>query len=123
MCIRDSITTCNAFETDYVPTLPALSLPLEFHEVLLSFNHMSDKINTLIHEILIKDLEKRETELQLLRTQINPHYLYNTLEVIHLAAYKNNDLQVAAMAELLGKNLQYGLRGTTCLLYTSPVRS
>ena len=74
---------------------------------------MSDKINTLIHEILIKDLEKRETELQLLRTQINPHYLYNTLEVIHLAAYKNNDLQVAAMAELLGKNLQYGLRGTT----------
>ncbi len=111
--LKTLITTCNAFETDYVPTLPALSLPLEFHEVLLSFNHMSDKINTLIHEILLKDLEKRETELQLLRTQINPHYLYNTLEVIHLAAYKNNDLQVAAMAELLGKNLQYGLRGTT----------
>ena len=41
---------------------------------------------------------------------------YNTLEVIHLAAYKNNDLQVAAMAELLGKNLQYGLRGTTEVL-------
>lgn len=80
---------------------------------LLKCQHMSDKINTLIHEILLKDLEKRETELQLLRTQINPHYLYNTLEVIHLAAYKNNDLQVAAMAELLGKNLQYGLRGTT----------
>jgi two-component system sensor histidine kinase YesM len=30
-----------------------------------------------------------------------------------LAAYKNGDFHVAEMAELLGKNLQYGLRGTT----------
>lgn len=111
--LKALVTTCNAFETDYVPALPSLPLPLEFNEVFLSFNHMSDRINTLIHEILMKDLEKQETELQLLRTQINPHYLYNTLEVIHLAAYKNGDFHVAEMAELLGKNLQYGLRGTT----------
>ncbi len=107
------VATCNAFENNYVPALPVLPLPFEFNEVFVSFNHMSDRINTLIHEVLMKDLEKQETELQLLRTQINPHYLYNTLEVMHLAAYKNGDLQVADMAELLGKNLQYGLRGTT----------
>lgn len=111
--LKTLVTTCNAFETNYVPALPPLPLPLEFHEVFLSFNHMSDRINTLIHEGLMKDLEKQETELQLLRTQINPHYLYNTLEVMHLAAYKNGDFHVAEMAELLGKNLQYGLRGTT----------
>ena len=111
--LKTLVATCNAFETNYVPSLPPLPLPLELNEVFLSFNHMSDRINTLIHEGLMKDLEKQETELQLLRTQINPHYLYNTLEVMHLAAYKNKDFHVAEMAELLGKNLQYGLRGTT----------
>ncbi len=54
----------------------------------------------------------KNIELQLLRTQINPHYLYNTLEIMHMTAYSNHDFTVSAMAEALGKNLQYGLRGT-----------
>lgn len=58
----------------------------------------------------MKDLEQKNTELQFLRSQINPHYLYNTLEVMHILAYKNKDYDVATISELLGKNLQYGLR-------------
>lgn len=104
---------CDMFEEDRIPTLPETQLPEELNHVFASFNRMSARINTLIHEVLIKDLEKHETELQLLRTQINPHYLYNTLEIIHMTAYKNHDPDVADMAELLGKNLQYGLRQST----------
>lgn len=107
------ISACNVFEETRIPTLPEMNLPDELDEVFSSFNHMSEKINILINEVLIKDLEKQETELQLLRTQINPHYLYNTLEIMHMTAYKNRDYHMADMAELLGKNLQYGLRETT----------
>lgn len=111
--LRYVISACNEVEANCIPTLPDIGLPNELGEVFSSFNHMSEKINTLINEVLIKDLEKQETELQLLRTQINPHYLYNTLEIMHMTAYKNRDYDMADMAELLGKNLQYGLRETT----------
>ena len=111
--LNQLVKACNTFESSYVPTLPDIELPKEFREVFLSFNSMSDKINTVIHEVLMKDLEKRKLELQLLRTQINPHYLYNTLEMMHMTAYTNGDFGVAEMAELLGRNLQYGLRETT----------
>lgn len=67
----------------------------------------------MIHEVFVKQQEKQETELQLLRTQINPHYLYNTLEIMHMKAYMCQDYETATMAELLGQNLQYGLRNTT----------
>lgn len=99
--------------TDTVfPTLTETDLPQDLKPLFRAYNHMSERIDLLVNEGLRKDIAKRELELQLLRTQINPHYLYNTLECIHMRAYINHDYEVANMAELLGRNLQYGLRAT-----------
>lgn len=106
------VNACNSFVDNVVPTLQTDLLPKELQEVFMSFNSMSEKINILIHDVLLKNIEQKNIELQLLRTQINPHYLYNTLEIMHMTAYSNHDFTVSAMAEALGKNLQYGLRGT-----------
>lgn len=103
---------CNAFANNTIPSIPSREFPEELHDVFHAFNQMSHRVNSLIHDVLIKNMEKKDTELQLLRTQINPHYLYNTLEIIHMTAYMKQDYQVASMAECLGKNLQYGLRNT-----------
>lgn len=107
------VHACSDFSSDTIPVLPTAALPPELQEVLDSFNVMANRINALINDVLKKNLEKQDTELQLLRTQINPHYLYNTLEIMHMTAYMKQDYKVAMMAEYLGKNLQYGLRNST----------
>ena len=96
----------------FFPTIGQSDLPADLEPLFNAYNRMSVRIDHLINEGLRKDVANREIELQLLRTQINPHYLYNTLECIHMRAYVNHDYEVARMAELLGGNLQYGLRQT-----------
>lgn len=107
------IEACNRFELAHTTTVSCENLPQELQTLFASFNRMSERISFLVHEVFMKQKEKQETELQLLRTQINPHYLYNTLEIMHMKAYSHGDYDVSAMAELLGQNLQYGLRNTT----------
>ena len=107
------IEACNRFELEHATVVSCANLPMELQTLFTSFNHMSERITFLVHEVLMKQQEQQETELQLLRTQINPHYLYNTLEIMHMKAYAHGDYDVSTMAELLGQNLQYGLRNTT----------
>lgn len=74
-----------------------------------SFNAMMGEINKLIHEGYEKDLLYNQLELQMLHMQINPHFLYNTLESIHAIAYLHGEEDLSQMAVLLGKNLRYGI--------------
>lgn len=107
------IDACNRFEPDQGVSVSPEGLPLELSTLFGSFNQMAERIRFLIQEVLLKQQQQQETELQLLRTQINPHYLYNTLEIMHMKAYAHQDYDVASMAELLGQNLQFGLRNIT----------
>ena len=107
------IEACNHFELDHATTVSTTDFPQEIQVLSASFNRMSKRISLLIQEVFYKQQKQQETELQLLRTQINPHYLYNTLEIMHMKAYSHKDYDVSSMAELLGQNLQYGLRNTT----------
>lgn len=102
----------DATTDSFFPTLAPADVPPDLEPLFLAYNRMSSRIDLLVNEGLRKDVARREIEVQLLRTQINPHYLYNTLECIHMRAYVNHDFEVATMAELLGGNLQYGLRET-----------
>ena len=47
-----------------------------------SFNLMSSQVEKLINEVYIRKMAEQDLELQMLRSQINPHFLYNTLEII-----------------------------------------
>ena len=113
--IQHVTETCDTFVLGHELTEPTniRNYPIEVRKMFHAFRHMSDRNNQLMTEILEKQKQKQELEIQLLRTQINPHYLYNTLEIMHLKAYTKGDTDVSNMAELLGKNLQYGLRNTT----------
>ena len=56
--------------------------------------------------------EQQMMEFKMLASQINPHFLYNTLETIRMKAFKANDREVARAIKLLGKSMRYVLENT-----------
>ncbi|MGI8384315.1 cache domain-containing sensor histidine kinase [Robertmurraya sp. P23] len=67
-----------------------------------NFQTMIQQIDELIHEVFSKQLTIKETEFKALQAQINPHFLYNTLESINWLAKGNGQTQISKMVEALG---------------------
>ncbi len=61
-----------------------------------------------------KELENRQQamEFKMLASQINPHFLYNTLETIRMKAFTAGDREAARAIKMLGKSLRYVLDNT-----------
>lgn len=81
----------------------------ELSEFATSFNHLTSEIEQLIAEGYQKDIAMVNTEMQMLRQQINPHFLYNTLESIRAAARLKGEDELGEMAFLLAQTLRYGV--------------
>ena len=65
------------------------------------FNQMVERIGNLVEDIRIEQLNLRATELKLLQAQINPHFLYNTLDTIIWLAEAGQKEQVVMMVSTL----------------------
>lgn len=65
------------------------------------FSIMVKKINDLINRLYKQQIEKKNLEFKALQSQINPHFLYNTLGSIMWLAHRNNDLSVVKMLKSL----------------------
>lgn len=63
---------------------------------------MNDIYNAKLESERLK-LNQRDAEFKALASQINPHFLYNTLETIRMKAYCNNDKETADLIKKLGK--------------------
>lgn len=74
-----------------------------------SFNVMTHRIEELMEQNVRDQEEKRKSELKALQSQINPHFLYNTLDsIIWMAEGKKNEevvLMTAALARLLRQSI------------------
>jgi two-component system sensor histidine kinase YesM len=66
-----------------------------------SFNTMLEQITELMDKMYIEQKKKREFELMALQAQINPHFLYNTLESVCALAIKNRNVEVVRMVKSL----------------------
>lgn len=75
----------------------------------IQFNTMVDDIHTLMETVSTEQKEKHNTELKLLQAEINPHFIYNTIELINYVAMKNNDLLVCDIVHTLGCFLRLSL--------------
>ncbi len=56
--------------------------------------------------------EQQKIEFKMLQSQINPHFLYNTLETIRMNALSSGNLEIATSIKLLGKSMRYVLENT-----------
>ncbi len=70
------------------------------------FELMISRINTLIDENFKKQIVIKDTNFKALQAQINPHFLYNTLESINWLAKANHQEEIATMVKALGKLLR-----------------
>lgn len=71
------------------------------------FQTMLEKVDTLILENYEKQLLIRDTKYKMLRAQINPHFLYNTLNVIHWMIRAKRNEEASKMIVELGEILHY----------------
>jgi two-component system sensor histidine kinase YesM len=78
-----------------------------------AFNRMIIRVKSLIDDVYTAGQRKNEAELEALQNQINPHFIYNTLESIRMTAVINDDHEVSDMTQLLGKLLRYGMGSGT----------
>ncbi|MDQ0111369.1 sensor histidine kinase [Paenibacillus harenae] len=93
------------FEYAEEPNERALAMD-EAGQMHRNFRIMVERINELIHENYVKQLTIRDTEFKALQAQINPHFLYNTLESINWSAKLSNQTHISQMVEALGSLLR-----------------
>lgn len=73
----------------------------ELEELADGFNQMVERIGNLVEDIQVEQFNLRTTEQKLLQAQINPHFLYNTLDAIIWLAEAGEKEQVIMMVTAL----------------------
>lgn len=82
----------------------------EIAEFGYHFKSMLGKINNLIADAVNKQAAAKETELKALKTQIDSHFLYNTLENIKMMAEIEEKYEISDAVTSLGEMMRYNLR-------------
>lgn len=105
--LRDSM---KKVQTGEFPTIDLeVSSENEIGSLTKSFNVMTHRIQELMAQNIHEQEQKRKSELKALQSQINPHFLYNTLDsIIWMAEGKKNEevvLMTASLARLLRQSI------------------
>lgn len=74
-----------------------------------SINHMAIEIQKLMDEKVEKEREKHDIELRMLQSQINPHFLYNTLNTIKWLAVLQRAEGISSMITALSRIVKYAI--------------
>ncbi len=77
----------------------------EFYHMKESFNHMSKQLKNQFDKIYLEEVALRDAKIMALQSQINPHFLNNTLEIINWEARLNGNYKVSGMIEALSTML------------------
>lgn len=84
-------------------------ISLDFHKIIHHIHQKEEEIyrsKILEQELLNK---QQQMDYKLLASQINPHFLFNTLETIRMMSLKSGNSDVAYAIKLLGKSIRYTL--------------
>lgn len=82
----------------------------EVGQLAVEFNRMSDRIEHLINDVYVAEIQKKELELRqrqaqlhALHSQINPHFLFNALETIRMRSMMNGETRTAKTIQNMAK--------------------
>ena len=103
--------TMQAVQEGNVQVRPVPSGNDEIAQLMCNFNQMMDRIDQLIKEKIIYGKQIKDLELKALQAQINPHFLYNSLDLINCTAISHSVPQISRMVKALGQFYRLSLSG------------
>jgi two-component system sensor histidine kinase YesM len=89
----------------------------EIGQLSEGFNIMVGEIDRLVKEVYETKIGERDAQLAALQSQMNPHFLYNTLEMINMLAIQQKPLEVSDIVSSLGKLLRYTVDQSKTLVH------
>lgn len=81
----------------------------EMGQIADNFNTMTQKVRGLIEEVTEASQKQKDAEIRALEAQINPHFLYNTLDSINWMAIEKEEYEISRMLRNLGVILRYSV--------------
>ncbi len=81
-----------------------------------AYNRLIQRVNVLVNDVLRERLHSQQAELENLQAQINPHFLYNTLDCINWKAMINGENEISDMITALSNMFRFSLSGNDKLV-------
>ncbi|MGO4497518.1 sensor histidine kinase [Paenibacillus sp. 2RAB27] len=83
------------------------SYTTELNDLNMTYNQMVDNMNRLIKLVYEKEMIQSRTELQALQAQIDPHFLYNTLEALYWSLQEKEEEELADLVVAMSDLFRY----------------
>lgn len=84
-------------------------MPLEIESIAVGFNDMLEKLDAAILKEKQADEKQKEAQIVALEAQINPHFLYNTLDTINWMAIDKDEFDISNAINALATILRYAI--------------
>ncbi len=81
----------------------------EAGELAQDFNILIEKINMLIEDVTRKETAQKDAQLAALQYQINPHFIYNTIDTFRMRLELDGNYEMADAILYFGKMLRYNI--------------
>ena len=82
----------------------------EVNQLISTYNSMNKMVDKLINDNYESQIREKDALLASLTSQLNPHFLYNTFNIINWIAIENNQDEISDMIVSLSQMLQYSAR-------------
>ncbi|TVQ28735.1 MAG: sensor histidine kinase [Spirochaetaceae bacterium] len=83
----------------------------ELGEIARDFNGLIERINGLIDRVVVEERDKQQAQLAALQFQINPHFVYNTIDLFRMRMELDGSYETADAVTSFGKMVRYSFTG------------
>ena len=108
--VRQITDAMNLSETGVLNSPISVKGSDEIGNIAMGINKMSSRLNEYINQVYVAGMKQKTAELAALQAQINPHFLFNTLETLRMEALMSGEERIAQMIQILSNLFRWNIR-------------